>query len=228
MHIPPGVDVHSTLHRTRNLIIVPFLQPGPRNTVLRLAADPARHVELVVTAHIHRFGYRIIEAPHVPPVPVLVAPAISPIFANDPAFLRATMSADGHIVGLEEYARLQTSGIWRDIGGLKALGVSELTGPALVHLHARLAREPALRETYSRLYSGEIRRPEIDRGNWRSYWCAATNFASTEYRGCLDEGGLSFLTRRGVGLVAAAALAVVVVLGAAASIVIGARRRRAR
>ena len=71
--------------------------------------------------------------------------------------------------------------------------------------------------------------PEISERNWRSYWCAADEFTATSFRDCLDEGGLGFLTRRGVAVAAAAFGVIVIVVGALVTLVIFVvRRRRAR
>ncbi len=228
MHIPPGVDASSTVRLAHRLGIVPFLRPEPRDRLLQIAGDPARHVQVVIAGHVHRFSYRIIGATGSAPVPLLVSPAISPIFDNNPSFLTADVASDGKIRNLEEHSRVR--GRWRDVGGLGNLGASEFTGPALVNLQRRLARDASLRETYSMLYLGGTRWREIDEHNWRSYWCASTEFGSTDFRECLDEGGWAFLTRRGVIVVTIAIAGAVLVIGAIVVLVVRfvRRRRRAR
>lgn len=224
MHIPPGTDVSSTMRLTRHLAIVPFLRPDPREALISSISDPARHVELVVTGHIHRFGYRIVAAESAAPIPVLVSPAISPIYGNASSFLTADVAPDGRIRNLEEHSRVD--GRWRDIGGLRDLGVSEFSGSALVGFHRRLAHSANLRAAYFRLYVGGVSLRDMDESNWRSYWCAATEFTATGFRDCLDEGGFSFLTRRGVLVVGAAIGGVVVVVGGLAAVVVYTIRRR--
>jgi hypothetical protein len=224
MHIPPGIDAASTVHLTRHLAIVPFLQSDARERFLQLAADPARHVELVVTGHVHRFAFRVIPSSSAP-VPLLVSPAISPIYGNNPSFLTADVARNGTIRNLEEHSRV--SATWRDVGGSGTLGVSEFSGPALVALQRRLAGNPDLRQRYAGLYVGDSW-PEINERNWRSYWCAADEFTATSFRDCLNEGGFSFLTWRGVAVVAAALGVIVVVFGALVILVIFVVRRRRR
>ena len=221
MHIPPGIDASSTVRLIHHLAIVPFLRPGPRERVVELIADSARRVELVVTGHVHRFAYRIVERKGAPPVPILVSPAVSPILGNLPSFLTADVAADGIVRNLEEHSYVD--GHWRDIGGLGNLGVSEFTGPALVNLQHRLEHDAALQEKYAELYMGDSPYHEIAPGAWRSYWCAATALNSTAFRDCLNEGGFSFLTRRGVAVVAFA-----VVFGALFLVALGIRLRRRR
>ncbi len=227
MHIPPGIDAASTTRLVHHLAIVPFLRPGPRDAILAMIADPARRIELVVTGHVHRFSYRIVDRSDGSPIPLLVSPAISPILGNLPSFLTADVDADGVIRGLEEHSLVGSH--WRDIGGIGTLGASEFSGPALRKLQRRLEREPALRVKFARLYmGGDVRYPDIDPGHWRPYICAATGLNSTAYRACLDEGGFSFLTRRGL-VVAGAAVgaALAIVAGLIGVVRIVQRRRRA-
>jgi hypothetical protein len=227
MHIPPGIDASSTVHRAHRLAIVPFLRPGPRETVLGLIDDPARRIEVVITGHVHRFAFRLIDRKNSTPVPLLISPAVSPIFGNLPSFLSVDVAPDGVIRNIEEHSFFERG--WRDIGGFGTLGASEFSGPALVNLQRRLERDPALRDKYAALYMGGAPYPDMDASNWRSYWCAATEFNSTVYRDCLDEGGFSFLTRRGLAVVGVAAGgAAIVAVAAVTVIVVLVRRRRAR
>jgi sphingomyelin phosphodiesterase acid-like 3 len=226
MHIPPGIDASSTVLRAHRLAIVPFLRPAPRDAVLGLIGDPARRIEVVITGHVHRFAYRLIERKNSPAVPLLVSPAVSPVLGNAPSFLSADIAPNGVIRNLEEHSFVY--GRWRDLGGLGTLGVSEFSGPALEKLQRRLEHDPALREKFATLYMGAGPFNEIDERNWRSYWCASTEYSSTAYRDCLDQGGFSFLTRRGVVVVAVAAGGGAVVLAAVGGgIMVLVRRRRA-
>jgi hypothetical protein len=227
MHIPPGVDAASTVRLAHHLAIVPLLRPQARDEILAIIGDPARHVELVVTGHIHRFAFRLVERKNAAPIPLLVSPAVSPILGNAPSFLTADVAPDGIVRNFEEHSYL--GGLWRDIGGLNALGASEFTAPALVNLQRRLERDADLRSTYATLYMGGSSYSDITPRVWRTYWCATTGLTSSAFRACLDEGGLGFLTRRGVVVVVVAAVAVVLaIVGATAFAIMRLRRRAAR
>lgn len=225
MHIPPGIDASSTAHRTHHLVVVPFMRPGPREAVMDFIADPARHVELVVTAHIHRFSFRVIDRRNAAPVPLLISPAVSPIFGNSPSFLTADVGADGIIHNLEEHAYVERR--WQDIGGLGSLDTSEFTGPALVDLQHRLERDPKLRDTYEALYMGDSSYQEIDPGAWRTYYCAISTFSSTSFRQCVDEGGFSFITSRGILAIVAVVASVAAISAGIVALIVRVRRARA-
>jgi sphingomyelin phosphodiesterase acid-like 3 len=211
MHIPPGIDVFSTTHVTHRIVVVPFLNPRPRAQLTTLLADPARNVAIAVAGHTHKFAYRIIGASERKPVPLLLVPALSPIFRNAPSFLTADVARDGAITRVEEYSYLDRR--WQDDGGLRSLGVPALTGEALRGLQNRLASDRALRARYAQLYVGDAA-PEFNESNWRSYWCGATAFSSADFRRCTEQGGFSVFTARGLFALAAGAGAFAVVSGA--------------
>lgn len=224
MHIPPGIDAFSTTHLAHRLAVVPFLDPGPRGQLMQLFADERRRISLVIAAHIHKFSYRIFTAPGRDPLPMLLAPAVSPIFYNNASFLTADVAPDGTIQNAEDHAFVKHR--WRDIGGLRSLGVRSFTGRELLALQSRLDRDPALRERYAALYNGDGP-PEITERNYPGYACASIAFAASEYRSCLGVSGYSIFTRRGLALLGAGLAAALAVLAAVvAAIVIVVRRRR--
>jgi hypothetical protein len=191
-------------------VIVPFLDPGPRDAFTALVGDRSDRVALVIAGHIHRFAYRLVGTGETQ-VPLLIVPAISPIFGNAPSFLSVDVDPEGTIRAAEERSFVANG--WRDVGGSRSLGLSAFTTAQLLALQARLEREPALRATYARLYEGEGQREITDR-TWRAYWCASTELATTPYRDCLGAGGFSILTGRGLA-VTGVALIVLVALATA-------------
>lgn len=224
MHVPPGIDAFTTLQLAKRLAIVPLLDGGFRARFEALVGDRAHDVALVLAGHIHRFSYRVIGVHAAHPVPLLTIPSISPVYDNAPAFLTTDVAADGTVRNAEEYVYdRRVAGAWRDAGGLRTLGIAALSVPALLNLQQRLASDPELRTTYGQLYDGRYR-SEIDEGNWRAYWCAATELAVTPYRKCLGAGGWRIVTRRGF-IVLGVVFGIFVAALAAAVVVI---RRRGR
>jgi sphingomyelin phosphodiesterase acid-like 3 len=205
-HIPPGVDTFSSAQLARRAAIVPFLAPALRDRFVAALTRAAGHVALAVAGHTHKFAYRIVAAAGPHPVPMLLVPAVSPIFGNAPAFLTANVTSAGTLRDIDEHAYL--NGVWSSPGGLRSLGVDAFTGVQLIALQARLAREPQLRATFERLYGGGVS-SEINDRNWPFYWCAATAFATAPFRACTQAGGISVVTQRGIIAFVAAALVVV-------------------
>jgi sphingomyelin phosphodiesterase acid-like 3 len=219
-HIPPGIDTFSSALLARRLAIVPFLNPDLRDRFVAALGDPAHHVVLAVAGHTHKFAYRIVNASTSQPVPMLLVPAVSPIFRNAPSFLTANVDAGGvlHDVYVESF----NHGAWANIGGMPSLGVDAFTGSQLVALQGRLANDPKLRATFERLYEGDAP-PEINDRNWSIYWCAATAFATAPFRACTQSGGVGPITRRGVKVLLIPAVVVALLAG---GIVFWRRRRR--
>ena len=203
-HIPPGVDTFSTALISKRTVIVPFMRPDLRD---RFTADlAAKHIALAVAGHTHKFAYRIVDAAGPDPVPMLLVPAISPIFGNEPAFLTAGVTGGGTLQNVQITSF--SHGRWSGIGGMPSLGVGAFTGHALVALQARLAANPALRPTFERLYNAGAP-SEINDRNWPIYWCAATAFETTPFRNCTQSGGFSFITQRGLELLGAVVLFII-------------------
>jgi hypothetical protein len=208
LHIPPGIDVFSTQF-TRGLFVVPFLSPDADARLQALVDDPANHVALVLAAHSHKFAYRLIGAGGSRPVPVLLAPSVSPIFYNAPSFLRIDVDGHGTIRNATEFSFDWKR--WRAIGGLNSLGVERFTGPDLLELQRRMERNRNLRQTFARLYDG-AGSIEITDANWRYYLCAATVLSTAPYAACARSARIAQFTPWGLRLGALLALILLVAL----------------
>jgi len=211
LHIPPGIDAYTTSHLTHHLGIVPFLRPHAREDLDAIITAASNRVALALAGHAHKFGYRILAESGSPRVPMLLVPSVSPIFANAPSFLEVTVASDGTLSTVAETSFV--GGMWQRLGDLSTLGVRRFTSPELAGLQRRLGRDAALRATFARLYSGGGR-PEINARNWRSYWCANTNFTAASYEACTGQSGWSVVTGRGLWVGLGAGVALVVVAGA--------------
>ena len=206
-HIPPGIDAYASMQVGHGFLAVPYLRAEPAAEFLRLLQEPAGDVSLALVAHSHRFAYRIAGANDGRPIPILLVPAISPIYKNAPAFLTVDVAGSGVVRAAEVHAMLD--GRWQDIGGTRSLGLTEFSGEQLVRLQERLAGDPAARAAFARLY-GTGATPEINERNWRSYWCTAVEFTPDDFRRCTGAGGFGILTGRAVWL----AVLIALVLGA--------------
>ena len=191
-HIPPGIDAFST-NLTHHLAVVPFLRPNARESLDAAIGDAGDRVVLAIAGHTHKFAYRILSGAGRIPVPMLLVPSISPIFYNGPSFLELTIANDGTVSRVVETSYF--AGSWQVAGDLGKLGVRRFSALELASLQARLAHDSALRTAFSHLYSGGGP-PEINEGNWRSYWCAAANFSASAFKACTGQGGVSVFTSR--------------------------------
>ena len=221
-HIPPGIDAYSTAQIAHRLAVVPFLNPGERDMFLGMLGRLPGQVALTVAGHTHKFAYRIIDSGGKHPVPMLLVPAISPIFRNAPAFLIGEVTPDGILRDISETAYIDRH--WQHIGSMRDLGVEAFTGTQLVALHGRLGRDVIARAKFEKMYGGGAP-SEINDRNWSVYWCAATAFGTAPFRACAGGGGLSLLTERGIKAATLAVAAVIMVLGVIVVLLLRRRRR---
>lgn len=208
-HEPPGIDAFSTSHLTHQLFVVPFLRPDYRDALVDLLADPRSRVALVIAGHTHKFSFRVIPTAGAPGVPMLLVPSVSPIFDNAPSFLRTTVSADGELGDVTQFAF--DDGRWQRHGDLASLGVAHFDAASLSNVIARMKKDPALVQRFASLYEGGGD-DEINDRNAIVYLCAMKNFADPSFEACEGRNGFHFLTNRGVRVGLGLGIAVVGVL----------------
>ncbi|HEY0798182.1 MAG TPA: metallophosphoesterase [Candidatus Baltobacteraceae bacterium] len=194
-HIPPGVDTFKTL--------VHFGAPSllwdadTQRTFLALVDDPHAGVRTILTGHLHAFWLRQSDAGRSDDIPILIAPSISPIFGNAPAFLDITVSArNAQIDDVQAYALghlLSVDGAppawYRAFDFNSAFGVHGVTAPSLAALHAREPTTRWLRGSIARYaVLGGISRV-VTRLNWRSSWCAEIALTRDAFIDCYAHDG---------------------------------------
>lgn len=173
MHIPPGVDPHSTLI-THRLLIVPFLREAVSNVFAHILSQHANAIGFVIAGHTHRDDFRLFGN-----VPMLLAPSISPVYDNNPAFLRLDVAANGSLQDYRPFYYDERSGRWRAGRSFdETFGVRAFSAPALASIHARLAVDSDLRARWARMFVSQSGEREVTSGTWRTYWCAQNELAA--------------------------------------------------
>lgn len=182
MHIPPGVDPHSTLIAHR-LLVVPFLRGGFDAQFLRILGARRSRIAFAIAGHMHRDDFRILGG-----VPLLIAPSVSPIYDNNPAFLRLDVAPDGTLHDYTPYTFDEWSNTWQTGDSFDAtFGATGFTARDLASVHARLRTDRVLREKWALLVMAGSHYREITSGNWTTYWCAQTE-AGNAYVACAGLG----------------------------------------
>lgn len=174
MHIPPGIDPSSTL-MTHRLLVVPFLQDRYARAFVRAMQSSHSRIAFAIAGHVHRDGFRSFGG-----VAMLVSPPISPVYDNNPTFLRLDVSPDGTLRDYEPYEYDAFSDRWlRQASFDSTYGVTAFSAASLASIHDRLRGDADLRERWIAMYSAGA--GDADRMNyaWRTYWCAQTSFGST-------------------------------------------------
>jgi hypothetical protein len=180
MHIPPGVDAASTL-KAHRLIVVPFLQTLAERRFEQIVARNHSRLRFIIGGHAHLHDVRELDG-----VPLIIAPAVSPVYGSNPSFLR--MQVDGGTLGdLQLYADDLDGGGWTELYDFdRAFGVSALTAASLASAHERLGRDVGLRDRWASWMAGASHNAQADRWNWRAYWCAQSETGSS-YVACAGD-----------------------------------------
>lgn len=98
-HIPPGIDVYATLqHGGCPEAIVPMWASAPAAHFAALMRDFADFIAVSLAGHTHMDEFRLTGAPGAHDGFVLVTPALSPIFGQNPAFQVIAHDAGGAIL----------------------------------------------------------------------------------------------------------------------------------
>jgi 3',5'-cyclic AMP phosphodiesterase CpdA len=163
LHIPPGVDVFATLRANPNPPILNQIIPLIKEThVSRLRSILAGHsntVRTVFAGHVHRDDFRLIMSVDMvehAAVPVLIAPAVSPVYGNQPGYKILAYGQQDYSI-LDYEARYLDLGdtIWKT-GHLfhQAYGVDNLTADGMASLYEALRTNADMRNQYILAYDG--------------------------------------------------------------------------
>ncbi len=215
-HIPPGIDPSSTLSAHR-LLIVPYWRDDMRTRFLTATSRNAGRMAFVIAGHTHRAGFRLAGG-----VPFLIAPAVSPVYSNNPSFAALSVGSDGTLQNYRLYAYDEPSRAWSQIFDFNhAYGVRGFTVASLTAAHSQIARDRAARRQWENAMVGDSQAYEID-DSWRAFWCAQTELGR-QYAGCAGD------RKRAVILPIAAALIGAIVVLAVVWLVlrVAGQRRRA-
>lgn len=202
-HIPPGVDPTSTL-LTRRFLVVPYWRDDMVVRFLKAVNDTTSRVAFVIAGHVHRGDFRLAGN-----VPILIAPAVSPIYLNNPAFLTLQIDAGGTLRDYQMYGYDLDSDTWsRIFDYTAAYGAKSFTAASVAGAHGRLGSDAGLRAQWIRWLLAGSRMHEIETG-WRVFWCAQTQLR-TGYAACAGDQRRVvlfpvFLALLALGLVAALA-----------------------
>jgi hypothetical protein len=168
-HVPPGIDAMTTLVAHR-FIVVPYLRADVEQELLSELSAAAPHVAFAIAGHAHRSDFRVLGG-----VATVVAPAVSPIYDNNPAFLRLTLGRDGSLLDYTEYAYDETRGTWgADFDFDRAYRAKRVDATTMIAAHDEIGSYPAVRTMWADALVAGSSHAEIDAANWRTVWCAQT------------------------------------------------------
>jgi hypothetical protein len=189
-HIPPGIDIYSSLKGTPVLMMDTSVAARYDSTVLANADV----VALQLTGHTHMNEFRVY-ATGAGGVPDVGIPAVTPLFYNNPGFLAMRLGPSGDVLDYTAYAltRAQAApGFPAGWGPLFDFGAtyrqSAVTGAALLSAATLIARDSTVRAAWERNYSGGSAGQNPTPSNWISYWCGIRNLDASSFQACLQAG----------------------------------------
>ncbi len=185
-HIPPGMDAFGSASKDKALLS--YSEESEKGILVVLEKYGPR-IPLFLAGHTHMGAFRI-QHDHAgtTDVPVLVSPAISPLFGNDPAFRVATIAdATGRVADYTEYALHGAAGVapaWQATYRFSDIAGAELTPAAVVQLQQKM-ESTSFRNDLEADYSSDPGvRAKIEK-SWRVYACAMTSATVAPFETCM-------------------------------------------
>jgi|SRR5579884_1016518 len=197
MHIPPGVDAASTLLAQR-FLVVPFLRGDVTASLTSIMGASKGRVSAIIAGHTHRSDFRLLAG-----VPVLIAPSISPIYSNSPAFVTLQVDSGGTLHDYRIYSYDLFAGAWsRAFDFDEAYRVDGFTAGSLTTAHARIPDDLSVRMRWESGLTAASPAYRV-RADWRAYWCAQTELRGG-YAACAGDQRRVIVLRIVIALVALA------------------------
>ena len=188
MHIPPGVDVFSTLHAKGGSTPVMFLADRFNNELLT-SLDSRSAVVMAIAGHTHMNSFRVIGPdPSTPRAPMLIVPAVSPMFGNAPAFTVVDVDTSAAwVVDAQVFMLSKSKDAWtwhREYDFDSTYGSGTIDAARLSSVQQVIFGDERVRRRFEEYYqSGDGIAPVTDT-TWRSFWCANVALTATDYTAC--------------------------------------------
>jgi hypothetical protein len=197
-HIPPGIDAYNTVMATGESKvekIIPLWQAGYQETFLKLLKQYRSTILFTLTGHSHMDEFRLAPdgAPGRSSSFLLVTPAISPIFENNPglqvlSYDRRTFSLLDFTIHRLDLAAGPSTNWKEEYRFSQTYRLFPVTGGTLETLSRSLWKEAQTRATYMRYYNvGNTTSPQITDQTWPAYWCAIGHLTPITFRTCVES-----------------------------------------
>lgn len=186
-HTPPGIDVFATRHGHEDngfpekavyLIKEDFL-----NRFTEVVARYGNTVSTAFAGHIHRDAFRLIKDQEQQIEPVLIIPAITPVYGNNPAY--RIVYPHPQTMDIMDYQVRYLDALdqtWKQGHRFSsAYGFQNLTGRAMYALNVAMQENKDYRNEYALAYSGFRPDGDITPDNFPWYWSAQAHLDSDAY-----------------------------------------------
>jgi hypothetical protein len=205
-HIPPGIDGFSTIEKSMGSStttagssaencesrIVPMW--APRWTA-QFDALVEKYHDIIVASfagHTHMDDFRVIGLPAVPPSFVLIDPAVSPIYDQNPSFRVVSFAKDGSLLDQSTYylanllfASRDTRGEWKkEYTFSREWKTKALDGTALATAYQQIVNNQQDRYLWMKLYSVSSQNAHLPQSSIPGLYCAIEGLSLENYGKC--------------------------------------------
>jgi sphingomyelin phosphodiesterase acid-like 3 len=190
LHIPPGTNVYTTVHKNQ---YTPMWKPGYNGRFILLVKTYATVITAAFCGHTHMDDFRVLVDPQTSKAIsfVRIAPAISAQFGNNPGYLQ--MSYDRHAFSLKNYVLYYlnldiTDPNWaKEYAFNDVYGQTAITAATMLTVYHAMKTDPAVRMSYMNYYNVSDRpHPSLTDTNWKAYWCGIGNWTQTTFKSCYN------------------------------------------
>jgi len=203
-HIPPGIDGYATAQNREKLeaagtsgdtcaqSIVPMWAPQWTQHFDALLSKYHTTVTAILAAHTHSDDFRLFAATEGERPFLVMAPAISPVYEQNPSFRVTTYSIDGVLMDHTTYsltnlpeASRRKKGSWkREYTFTRQWKAPRLDAASLSKLYDNVVADPSVREEWLRLYAVSGPALQGEKPIVRALYCAVEGLGVEEYRQC--------------------------------------------
>jgi hypothetical protein len=191
-HIPPGVDGFATSRQTNNAAPVMLWKPSYQARFNALLELYRRTVDVTLAGHTHVDDVRLAGSDR--NQVVLIEPALSPIYNQNPAFRMVDVDARGRIRDYTTYfldlANTAKSPFWmQEYQWDEAWHVHRPDAKTIRHVWQRASKPGANQDLWTLYYPVQHTHSVINTRNFPQLFCASGYTAVQEYETCLAEIG---------------------------------------
>ncbi len=199
MHIPPGINDYNTAQTEKvHKPAVSFWQPALLAKYLQIVErNPV--IQTAFAGHTHMDDFRVIRLGGTPNLLSKIAPAISPIFGNNPGYqIYEYEPTTGTLNNYQTYylSNLTTGGkptpasdgTWElEYDWQSAYGLGDLSAASVAQLAENMEADSSVADDFVRYYAVSAI-PTVPPEVVLDYRCALDNVTKTEYQACYDAG----------------------------------------
>lgn len=206
-HIPPGIDSYFTIQQHQHLLtanaaamtqqqctstIVPMWVPKWTAQFDDLLEKYAGTILAAFGGHTHNDDFRVVHAGTAHPTFILINPAISPVYRENPGFRVVTYQRDGSLEDQSVYyltnlelASSTTRGEWKkEYTFSQTWKLQQLDADSLATLYNRMKSNPDDRDTWLKFYDVSSAAALLPPNSSPALYCAIEGLAVDSYGNC--------------------------------------------